>query len=105
MTLPGQTRFNGSPARQLLPIAQVEVLLLFHPEMQSGGPRKMPAELCARAVQGWLTLDVYGRRGSSEFTGLPILEDMRLELDGEDVESMVPDGIVNEVADYVLNDA
>ncbi|HEY1774205.1 MAG TPA: hypothetical protein VGH91_13540 [Gammaproteobacteria bacterium] len=105
MTLQGQTRFNGSPARQQLPLAQVEVLLLFHPLMQSGCPRRVPAELCARAAQGWLTLDVYGRRGASEFTGHPIIEDMRLEVDGEDIESMLPDGIVNEVADYILKDA
>ncbi|MFI4967812.1 MAG: hypothetical protein ACHQAU_03715 [Gammaproteobacteria bacterium] len=105
MTLHGQTLFNGSPARQRLPLAQVEVLLLFHPEMQSGGPRRVPPGLCARAAQGWLTLDVYGHRGSSELTGLPMIEDMRLELDGEDIESMLPDGIVNEVADYVLKDA
>jgi hypothetical protein len=88
-----------------MPVAQVEVLLLFHPEMQSGGPRRVSAELCTRAAQGWLTLDVYGRRGASEFTGRPILEDLRLEVDGEDIESLLPDGIVNEVADYVLKDA
>ena len=101
----GQTSSNDLPARRRLPLAQVEVLLLFHPGMQSGSPRKVPAELCARATQGWLTLDIYGRRGSSEFTGLPVIEDMRLEAGGEDVESILPDGIVNEVADYVLNDA
>jgi hypothetical protein len=101
----GQTTFNGLPTRRPLPLAQVEVLLLFHPEMQSGGSRKVPAGLCARATQGWLTLDVYGQRRSSEFTGLPILEDLRLEADGEDIEPLLPDGIVNEVADYVLKDA
>jgi hypothetical protein len=105
VTLQGQTLFNGSPARQRLPLAQVEVLLLFHPEMQSGGPRRVPPELYARATPGWLTLDVYGRRASSELTGLPVVEDMRLELDGEDIEPMLPDGIVNEVADYILKDA
>jgi len=65
----------------------------------------MPAELCASATQGWLTLDVYGRRASSDCTGLPIIEGMRLEVGGEDIESLLPDGIVNEVADYVLQDA
>lgn len=101
----GQTMSNGSPARRPSPLAQVEVLLLFHPQMQGGGPRKVPDQLCARATQGWLTLDVYGHRRRSEFTGFPILEDMRLEVGGEDIESLLPDGIVNEVADYVLKDA
>jgi hypothetical protein len=73
--------------------------------MQSGGPRRVSAELCASAAQGWLTLDVYGRRGTSEFTGLPILESLCLEVDGEGIESQLPDGIVNEVPDYVLKDA
>lgn len=101
----GQTTSNGLSARRPSPLAQVEVLLLFHPQMQSGGARRVPAELRTSATQGWLTLDVYGQRSSSEFTGLPILEDMRLEVGGEDVESLLPDGIVNEVADYVLKDA
>jgi hypothetical protein len=101
----GQTAFNGSPLRRRTPLAQVEVLLLFHPQMQGSGTRKVPDQLRARATQGWLTLDVHGRRGSSGFTGLPVLEDMRLEVDGEDIESLLPDGIVNEVADYVLKDA
>jgi hypothetical protein len=96
---------NGLPVRQRLPLAQIEVLLLFHPEMQSGGPRRISPELCARAVQGWLTLDVYGQRGSSELSGLPILEGLRMEVAGEDLEALLPDGIVNEVADYVLQDA
>jgi len=105
VTMQGQTMSNGPAVRERLPLAQIEVLLLFHPEMQSGAPRRISPELCTRATQGWLTLDVYGRRGSSEFTDLPILEDLRLEVDGEDVESLLPDGIVNEVADYVLQDA
>jgi hypothetical protein len=73
--------------------------------MQGGGAGRVPAELCGRSTQAWLTLDVHGRRGVSELTGLPILEDLRLEVRGEDIESLLPDGIVNEVADYVLNDA
>jgi hypothetical protein len=101
----GQTTFNGPQARRPLPLAQVEVLMFFHPQMQGGDPRRMPTELCAQATRGWLTLDVYGRRGSSDFSGLPIIEDMRLEVGGEDIESMLPDGIVNEVADYILQDA
>ena len=58
----------------------------------------------ARATQGWLTLDVYGTPGVSEFTGRPVMEDMRLEAYGEDIEHLLPDGIVNEVADYLLRD-
>jgi hypothetical protein len=101
----GQTMSNGLPVRQRLPLAQIEVLLLFHPQMQSGGPRRIPPELCARATQGWLTLDVYGHRGSSGLSGLPVLESLRMEVAGEDIEALLPDGIVNEVADYVLKDA
>ena len=86
-------------------MAQVEVLMLFHPKMQSGGAGRVPAELCGRSTQGWLTLDVRGRRGKSELTGMPILEDLRLEVNGEDIEALLPDGIVSEVADYVLGEA
>ena len=93
----GLTRSNTASVRRAVPMAQVEVLMLFHPRMQSIG--------AGRATQGWLTLDVYGRRGMSELTGLPILEDLRLEVRGEDVEPLLPDGIVSEVADYVLSEA
>lgn len=48
---------------------------------------------------------MHGRRGKSELTGLPILEDLRLEVHGEDIEALLPDGIVNEVAVYVLGEA
>lgn len=87
------------------PYAQVELLLLFHPRLQAAGPRKIPAETCAAATQAWLTLDVYGNPGISELTGKPILEDMRLEAGGTDIEPLLPDTIVNEVADYLLADA
>lgn len=85
------------------PYAQVELLLLFHPTLQTGAQRAAP-EACARAAQGWLTLDVYGTPGVSEFTGRPVMEDMRLQAHGEDIEHLLPDGIVNEVADYLLQD-
>ena len=91
--------------RHLAPLAQVEVLLLFHPELQSGGPQRVATELCARSTQGWLTLDVYGCRGASEMTGRPIMENLRLEVAGEDIEALLPDGIVNEFADSVLRGA
>lgn len=90
----------NSPPRE--PLTQVELLLLFHPSMQVGGAKRVAADTCARASQGWLTLDVYGRRGISEITGRPIMENLRLEVDGEDIEALLPDGIVTEVADYVL---
>lgn len=103
-----QTRFepparhNGAAVyRQAEPLAQVELLLLFHPCLQ-GGPRRTVPEDIARASQAWLTLDVYATRGASELTGRPILEDLRLETRGEDIEALLPDAIVNEIADYVL---
>lgn len=98
-------RNRTESARRAAPMAQVEVLMLFHPMMQSGGAGRVPAELCGRSVQGWLTLDVHGRRGTSELTSLPILEDLRLEVHGEDIEALLPDDIVNKVADYVLGEA
>ena len=87
------------------PLLQVEVLLLFHRRLQGGCARKASAQDCADAAHGWLTLDVYGRRGISELSGKPIMEDLRLEVGGEDIEALLPDGIVNEVADYVLDEA
>src|SRR5690242_5451020 len=105
-----QTRFEPPPShsgaavyRQAEPLAQVELLLLFHPYLQ-GGPRRAVPEDIARASQAWLTLDVYGTRAASEMTGRPILEDLRLETRGEDIEALLPDAIVNEIADYVLTD-
>ena len=96
-----QSNIPSAPCRPR-PLAQVEVLMLFDPCLQRGGPKRVLPEICAGAAQGWLTLDVYGRRGRSELTGRPVMEDMRLEVDGSDVEALLPDGIVNEVADYVL---
>ena len=93
------------PQRDPGPRAQVELLVLFHPRLQQAGPRRVPAETCARATQAWLTLDVYGNPGLSELTGRPVLEDMRLEHRGLDLEPLLPDAIVNEVADYVLEEA
>ncbi len=101
LTRPDQALAKKRPQ----PIAQVEVLLLFHPRFQSMGPRRVSAEACAGAAQGWLTLDIYGRRGVSGFTGRPIMENLRLESRGQDLEAVLPEGIVNEVADYVLEEA
>ena len=87
------------------PLAQVEVLLLFHPAMQGLGPRRVDPGLCAASAQGWLTLDVYGRPGISALTGKPIMENLRLDAASADLEPLLPEGIVNEVADYVLGEA
>lgn len=100
-----RTPLNTPSARREAPVAQVEVLMLFHPAMQGGGAGRVAAELCGRATQAWLTLDVHGRRGKSGLSGRPILEDLRLEVRGEDIEALLPDGLVSEVADYVLGEA
>ena len=98
------TRIPGQPISRPRPepLAQVELLVLFHPTLQTMGSRRVSAETCARATQGWLTLDVYGYPSSSDFTGHRLMEDMRLEVNGEDVESLLPDSIVSHLADYVL---
>ncbi|HSN17534.1 MAG TPA: hypothetical protein VLV87_04935 [Gammaproteobacteria bacterium] len=92
-------------SRASRPLTQVEVLLLFHPRLQGGSPGHISLQDCSEATQGWLTLDVYGRRGISELNGRPVMEEMRLETGGEDIEALLPDVIVNEVADYALDDA
>ncbi len=100
------TRFNDTTAvERRQPLAQVEVLLLFHPELQRGMSRRACAETCARTSQAWLTLDVHGSRGASGITGRPVMEDMRLELHSQDIEALLPDGIVNDIADYLLGEA
>ena len=98
------TRIPGQPISRPRPepLAQVELLVLFHPTLQTMGSRRVSAETCARATQGWLTLDVYGYPSSSDFTGRRLMEDMRLELNGEDIEALLPDSIVNHIADYVI---
>jgi hypothetical protein len=98
------TRLNPMAKPDPEPLAQVEVLFLFHPAFQ-GGIRRVPGELCARATQGWLTLDVHGTPGLSELTGQPILEDMRLETHGQDMEALLPDQIVTDIAGYALENS
>jgi len=100
------TRIPEQPISRpgLEPLTQVEVLVLFHPDLQFIGNRRVSAETCARATQGWLTLDVYGYPVTSDFTGRSVMEDMRLEINGENVEALLPDSIVNRVADYVLEE-
>lgn len=97
----------SSPATRALRdrdlLAQVEVLVLFHPLMQSGGHR-VPAETCAKATQGWISVDVHGRIGKSDLTGLPCIEDMRLEHQGEDIEAQLPENVVQALSDYVIGD-
>ena len=94
-----------SPGSRPEPYGQVELLILFHPRLQVPGLRRVPAETCAAAAQAWLTLDVYGKPALSELTGKPVLEDLRLEAGGTDLETLLPDTIVNEVADYLLGEA
>ena len=101
----GRTQFNTPSVRRDVPLAQVEMLMLFHPRLQGIGAGPVPADLCKDSTQAWLTLDVHGRPGVSELTGLPTVEDLRLEVRGEDVESWLPDRMVSEVVEYVLNDA
>jgi|GEM_PF-3553949 len=96
------TPVSARVASRSEPLAQVELLLLFHPNLQTDCARRATAEACALARQGWLTLDVYGDRGISEIAGRPVMKNLRLEAGGQDIEALLPDGIVNEVADYVL---
>lgn len=84
------------------PLAQVEVLMLFSPDLQSGSHR-VAADKCESATQAWLTLDVHGRIGTSELSGLPIIEDLRLEAGGEDIEALLPESLVSEIERYVAN--
>lgn len=99
-----QLAAQPAPYPRPKPLAQVEVLLLFHPLLQNGCGHHVPAEVCAKATQGWMTLDVYGNPGTNDFTGRPVMEDIRLEINGEDIESLLPDAIVNQVAGYVLGE-
>lgn len=105
MTAQPITRFNASVARPRPPLAQVEVLLIFHPELQQGDPQQVPADVCGRARPHWLTLDVYGRPRVNEITGRAVMENMRLQSNGTDFEPALPEEIVNEIADYVLEQA
>lgn len=85
-------------------LSQVEVCLMFGPRLQTGGVKRPSDDTLAQASHHWLTLDVYGIPATSEVTGRPVLENMRLETDGEDIQSILPDSLVNQIADYVLND-
>ena len=93
---------SPAPLRRREPLAQVELLVLFHPLMQSGGNRPV-AIPPANATQGWMTVDVHGRIGRDE-EGARTIEDMRLEVQGEDVESKLPQAVVDGLVQYVLND-
>lgn len=82
-------------------LLQVELLVLFHPSMQDGHHhvKAMPTN-CA---QGFMTVDVFGRITTDEHSGLPVLEDTRFEVKGEDIEALLPESLVNEIARYVAN--
>lgn len=104
MSAQSVTHIHVQPKRKE-PLAQVELLILFHPSMQSGGPRRVPASQCESATQAWWTVEVFGRIGTSELSGLPIIEDLRLEAGGEDIEAVLPDSLVNEIVEYVAGEA
>lgn len=85
-------------------LMDVEVLVLFSPRMQTGGPGMPDAEVMAKASHCWITAHVSGRHATSELTGRPCIEDFRIEdSDGEDLEPRLTDSILEDIADYVLN--
>jgi hypothetical protein len=85
-------------------LAQVELLVLFHPSMQTGGVNKPPETTYPKATHCWITASVYGRPGRSDLTKKPVIEDMRVETaDGEDLEPMLSDSMITDIADYVLS--
>lgn len=86
------------PARPA-PLAQVEVLLTFHPALQSGGPRNVT--IPPGATHQWLTVDVHGRIAKGELTGRqPVVEDMDLRVGDEDVNELL-EPLADEIASYV----
>lgn len=78
------------------PLCQYELLLLAHPVLQSGGAGRVK-EMPQSAAQGWMTIDVHGRVRDG------VIEDMRCMVQGEDIESSLPDSILQEITRYVLN--
>lgn len=80
------------------PLAQVEVLLTFHPALQSGGPRNVT--IPPGAHHEWLTVDVHGRIATGELSGRPVVEDMHLESGGNDVNELL-EPLADEIASYV----
>ena len=85
------------PTRDKDLLAQVEVLVLFSPGLQGGGPR-IPAQLPANRTHMWLTVDVHGRitRNGDRH----VVEDLRMENCGQDVSELL-EPLSNEIADYV----
>jgi hypothetical protein len=81
------------------PLAQVELLVLFSPALQ-GAPLPKDA-FPVNCSQAWLTVDVHGTRAKSEITGRSTVEDMRLEVNGDDIESLLPEDTVAAIAAYV----
>lgn len=85
------------PSRPV-PLAQVEVLLTFHPALQSGGPRNVT--IPPGATHQWLTVDVHGRIAKGELTGQPVVEDVDLRVGDEDVNEIL-EPLADEIASYV----
>lgn len=84
-------------------LAEVELLVLFSPAMQSGGHQKPPHSAMDTSAHCWMVARVYGRPGYSDLSRKPVVEDMRVEDgDGNDIEPLLSEAMVNEIADYVL---
>lgn len=84
-------------------LAEVEILMLFSPKLQIGGPRKPPADDMVMARHGYMTAQVYGNPGISDLTRTPIIEDLRVEVNGVDIEALIPDAIAEEITAYVMD--
>lgn len=83
------------------PLAQIELLVLFHPTMQSGGTNE--TNIPRNCAQQWLTVDVFGRIAKGELTGKPVVEDMTLMYgDGDVTELLEP--LADEIANYITRE-
>lgn len=84
------------------PLAQVELLVLFHPVMQSGGAGRV-TEVPRNCSQQWVTVDVFGKIGRGEISGKPVVEDMDLEIAGEDANALL-EPLADEISYYVAGE-
>lgn len=82
-------------------LGELDLLVVFSPRLQA--VTKLPMELPLGSARAWLSVQVFGTPGISDLTQKPIVEDMRIEVNGEDIESLLPDDIVNALANYVLD--
>ena len=84
-------------------VAEVEILLLFSPKLQQGGAKMPPVEDMQRATHGWMTVQVYGTPAIGEISRRPVLEDLSIEADGEDIQDILPDQMVDDIESYVMD--